>query len=573
MKIMKKIQFAIILLMVMLMSCEDVLDKAPLNSLSDEAMWENQSTTQGYVDASYVAVTLSFSGGGNNVLPWGHFFAEGTDEGFSHLPTIGGMDFIASGILTPASPIDIGSWRRFYYYVQHINTFFDNDEAGRLAGDEATLNQWRGEMHFIRAWIYNQLVTAYGGVVLSETAFSTDDLEVDDVRASYDESVQFIVADLDMAIDLLDMTTPSNEAGRANKGIAMALKARVLLYAASELHNPSHDNAKWQAASDAAKTVIDLPQYKLYNPEKYDNIFYDFVSEGNTEVILARHMTGTIGLNFWYNFNTTMFGPVSWGGWGIGAPIQSMVDAFEMADGTPYDRATHGQDPYVNREPRFYANILYDGAQYSEVTPRVPGVPEIGSKVQTGRYIYAAGDTTLGYDRYGGALKEPGNATRTGYYCHKYVRDDADIVFYRDHMQSIFMRLSEMYLNYAECQMELGNADMARQYIEPIRNRVGLPTPSTITMDDIRHERRIELAFEAHRFWDVRRWKILDQTVKDAEKVEVLVDYTVDPPVTTYEYGVFQKRNYNEAYYYLPIPEKERTKNPLLTQNPGYTGS
>lgn len=566
---MRYTKYTIIVFIMMLMSCEDVLNKAPLDSLSDEDMWGNQTTTQGYVDASYVAVVYAFSGTANNLIPWGHFFAEGTDEGYSHLPTIGGMDFIASGTLTPASPIDIGSWTRFYYYIQHINTFFDNDAAGRLVGDEATLDQWRGEMHFIRAWIYNQLITAYGGVVLSKTAYSTDDLDVDDVRASYDECSQFVVDELDLAIDLLPETTPTSEAGRANRGIAMGLKARVLLYAASELHNPTHDNAKWEAASAAAKAVIDLPQYELYSPDKYDDIFYDFQSEGNSEVILARHMTEDY-FGFWYNFHTTMFGPVSWGGWGIGAPIQSIVDAFEMADGTDYSRAVHGSNPYENREPRFYANILYDGAQYSEVTPRVPEVSSIGSKVQTGRYVYTAGDTILGYDRYGGALKEPGNATRTGYYCHKYVKDDADIIFYRDHMQSIFMRLSEMYLNYAECQMELGNAGVAREYIEPIRNRVGLPTPATITMDDIRHERRVELAFEAHRFWDVRRWKILEETVQDAEKVELVIDYTVDPPVSTYEYGRFQTRVYNEAYYYLPIPESEITKNPNLTQNPGY---
>ncbi len=567
---MKKILSITVLLTMILFSCQDVLDKEPLDGMSDVAMWGGEATTQGYVDAAYVAVTMFWNHPSlYRSIPWGPFYSEGTDEAYAHL-TIGGGTYFATGEVTPSTNMDISSWKRMYYYVQHVNTFFDNDEAGLLVGDEATINRWRGDMHFVRAWVYSQLVNSYGGVVLSKTAYTAEDLEVDDVRASYDDCIDFIVEDLDKAIDLLPETVSTTETGKATKGIAMALKARQLLYAASKLHNPSSDQAKWKAASDAALAVINSGYYSLYHPNDYKGLFLDFQSEGNTETILSRHMTGSIGLNFWYNFPTTLFGPPSWGSWGIGTPTQGIVDAFEMADGTPYDRETHGQNPYENREPRFYANILFDGAEFSSTIPRVPSVEEIGTKVQTGRYVYTPGDTVLGYDRYGGALKEAGNATRTGYYINKFLRADGDEVFEKDHMQVVLMRLSEMYLNYAECQMELGNAAEARKYIEPLRSRVSLPTPATITMDDIRHERRVEMAFEGNRFWDVRRWKIMDQTMVDQEKVECVIDYTGDTPVAKYKYVFLQKRTFNEAYYYFPIPASEREKNPLLDQNPFY---
>jgi hypothetical protein len=567
---MKKILSIILILTVTLFSCQDVLDKEPLDGMSDAAMWGGEATTQGYVDAAYVAVTYFFQHATlYRSMPWGPFYSEGTDEAYAHL-TIGGGTYIVTGQLTSSTDINLSNWKRMYYYVQHINTFFDNDEAGLLVGDDDTIDRWRGDMHFCRAWIYSMLVNTYGGVVLSKNAFTTEDLEVDDVRATYDECLDFIIEDLDMAIALLPETVSSDETGKATKGIAMALKARQLLYAASELHNSSGDQTKWQDASDAALAVINSGYYSLYHPENYNDIFFDFISEGNTETILNRHMDSSIGLNFWYNFPTTMFGPPSWGSWGIGTPTQGMVDAFEMADGTDYDRELYGQNPYENRDPRFYANILYDGAEFSSTIPRVPAVETIGTKVQTGRYVYAVGDTTLGYDRYGGALKEAGNATRTGYYIKKFVWEDGDEVFEKDHMQVIFMRLSEMYLNYAECQMELGNASEARKYIEPLRSRVGLPTPETITMDDVRHERRVELAFEGNRFWDVRRWKIMDETMVDQEKVECVIDYTGETPVAKYDYVFLQERNFNDAYYYLPIPATEIEKNPNLEQNPGY---
>ena len=182
--------------------------------------------------------------------------------------------------------------------------------------------------------------------------------------------------------------------------------------------------------------------------------------------------------------------------------------------------------------------------------------------------------TRAGYDSQAGVLQETKNYSRTGYYCHKYVKDDVSVKFnVGDITQYAMMRLSEFYLIYAECLVMLDRGAEARDYVLPIRQRVGLPDSSlaaVLTMDEIMHERRVEFAFEGQRFFDVRRWEILDETFKDAYKVDVANDQTVDPATATYTYSLLQTRTYDEKLYYMPIPQTEINKNPMIEQNAGY---
>lgn len=570
---MKKISILIVFVL-SLMSCEDVLDLTPKDSLSDADFWANETTIQGYVDYAYHMLTeyTSSQNPQTRTMSWGHFRGEATDEAFAHIPWGGGLD-VSRGTLNPGTRDIIGGWVDNYRVIQHINVFFQNYELGRFDVPQEKLDIWLGEMHFLRAYCYNQMVQSFGGVVLTDKPFTPDD-EVTQVRASYDESVAFILADIEEAIKGLP---PEAELGRATSGVALGLKSKLLLQAASALHNPSNDKAKWQAAAAAAKEVIDLPQYSLYFPStKYIDVLYDTPGEGNTEIMLGKYVNGDQLIHF-FNYSSTLFGPPSFGGWGLATPIQALVDDFQMADGTDYDRAIHGDAPYENREPRFYANILYDGAPYSTTMERLPSADEIGINIETGTYtemVNGEAVTRPGYDRQGGVLQETKNYTRTGYYCHKYVKDDITSKFQVGEVtQYVMMRLTEFYLNYAECLVMLGKGDEARDYILPIRQRAGLPDeslPATLTMEDIMHERRIELAFEGQRFFDVRRWKILDQTFKDAYKVDVHVDRTVEPEVRTYTYSKLQTRTFDEKLYYMPIPQSEINKNPLIEQNPGY---
>jgi len=574
---MKKI-YIIFLAALTLGSCQDVLDLEPQDSLSDGVFWASENTIQGYVDRAYLLMGgyQTTRIGTPRPMTWGHFRGEATDEAYPHIVWGGGQD-ITNGRLNPDTQEYIGGWKNFYPILQHINVFFDNYEQGRFEVEQSKLDVWLAEMHFLRAWYHNQLIKCYGGVIIADKLFSPDD-PVDQVRASYDECVDFILAELELAIpDLPETAVP----GRITSGAALGVKAQVLLHHASPLHNPNNDLNRWTLAANACKAVIDLPQYSLYGMPgsdiAYRDVWYHTPSMGNTEVIMAKYMN-TENLVHFFNYSSTLFGIPSWGGWGLATPIQSLVDAFQMADGTEFDRATYGQDPYSNRELRFYETILYDGAHFSETMPRVPSGDLIGYKVESGVYheFDSNGDTITrpGYDRQGGVLQETKNFTRTGYYCHKHVRDDHTSKFQKGTVAFCpFMRLTEFYLHYAECLVMLGDGAGAREYVLPIRQRALMPDeslPAALTMDDIMHEKRIELAFEDHRFFDVRRWKILDQTFVNVEKVDVYTDRTVDPEVKTYTYSLLQERIYDEKLYYMPIPQGEINKNPLLEQNPGY---
>lgn len=570
---MKKISILIVFVL-SLVSCEDVLNLTPKDSLSDADFWANETTIQGYVDYAYHMLTeyTSSQNPQSRTMSWGHYRGEATDEAFAHIPWGGGLD-VTRGTLNPSTRDIIGGWVDNYRVIQHINVFFENYELGRFDVPQEKLDIWLGEMHFLRAYCYNQMVQAFGGVVLTDKPFTPED-EVTQTRSSYDESVAFILADIEESLKGLP---DEAELGRATSGVALGLKSKLLLQAASPLHNPSNNKSKWEAAAAAAKAVIDLPQYSLYFPStKYIDVLYDTPSEGNTEIMLGKYMNGDQLVHF-FNYSSTLFGPPSFGGWGLATPIQALVDDFQMADGTDYDRTVHGDAPYDNREVRFYANILYDGAPYSTTMERKPSADDVGIKIESGTYteiVNGEAVTRPGYDRQGGVLQETKNFTRTGYYCHKYVKDDITSKFQVGEVtQYVMMRLTEFYLNYAECLVMLDRGSEAREYILPIRQRAGLPDeslPSVLTMDDIMHERRVELAFEGQRFFDVRRWKILDKTFKDAWGVDVHTDRTVDPEVKTYTYFKLQTRTFDEKLYYMPIPQSEINKNPLLEQNPGY---
>ena len=235
----------------------------------------------------------------------------------------------------------------------------------------------------------------------------------------------------------------------------------------------------------------------------------------------------------------------------MGTPIQNIVDDFEMADGSSFNwsNPAHAANPYANRDPRFYANIFYDGMLYK------------GGTVDT----YEGGK-----DNPIGATVEPTNATITGYFLRKYVDPNHDVNNWVSDSQAIFIRLSEIYLNYAEAQNFLGNDGVALSYLNMIRERAGMPPVTgsgTDLRDKIRHERRIELAFEGQRYYDLRRWKTLDQGMGDAIGMKIVKN---GDGSKTYSKKTVQTRIFNQKVYWQPIPVTEIQKNSKLVQNAGY---
>ncbi len=454
-------------------------------------------------------------------------------------------------------------------------------------------------------------------------ALNTPDFSI--ARNTYEECVNSIVSDLDSAALLLDGKTLG--LGRATKEAAMALKSRVLLYAASDLHdiptakakssliagyaNPellgyvSGDRiARWTAARDAAKAVIDLGEFgyklDLTAPSTKDVAIADYTNVylsrggGEKETILAKYYVNasTDDWGSWYVRNQSMNG---YHGWTSTEPTQNLVDNYEMMDGTKFDwnNPAEAAAPYENRDPRFYASIFYDGAKWKPRTTDGAGTDPYG-EVQFGTYEVgtASSPTTyFGLDTRNSSI-ENWNGTRTGYSIRKFSNDDMSLVDMNNRQQvpSVQIRYTEIVFNYIEALLEhCSDEATARTWLNKIRFRAGLPATNetgTALVDRYRNERNIEMLAEEQRFYDARRWMIAPETL--GQKVRIMVITGKLKPgktVTTYRYsrdnydytyrvqdiesGV-ENRAWDDKLYFPPIQSDEINKNKLLIQNPGY---
>lgn len=529
---------------------EDVLDKIPLTSYSDATVWQDASLVDAFINNVYRVFPVDW-----NITSC--FTDEMTRRNNATYNTIN------EGNLTPSNTAVLNFWSNYYssgqgglytggYYcvVSRCNIFFDN--IGAATFNEATRNRMIGEMKFLRAYAYFRLATIYNGVPLVTKTFKlTDDFYLS--RNTYDECMAFVLKELDEAVELLPLSYDAANTGRITKGTAMAAKARALLYMASPLNNPTNDQAKWQKAADANKAVMDLGIYSLY-PEYRKS--YLAAAKYNSEVIWSRLYNNKLFTEFSLELSHM---PPGYYGYAHVHPLQNMVDEYELTNGKlpSEDPAFDPQNPWVNRDPRFYDCILYNGAMFQgrPVECFIPG----------------------GMDSYQGPI-EAWNATTTGYYVRKFI--DESIVVPRGSNQGDtpfpHFRYNEILLNYAEANFYLGKEDVCREYINKIRSRPSVnmpPIPASVTgtalLEKLRHERKIELFFDGHRFFDVRRWKIAEQAFsEDGRKVDVLKNTTTG--AITLEYKTFQPRNFPARMYYMPIPVEEMNKNPNLAQNPGY---
>lgn len=581
-------------------SCKkDFLNIAPLDKYSDEQVWKDPALAQTFVNNIYLGVPHGFS----NIM-----MSSLVDE------TTYNADFgssnVTKSLMTPSdiSIFDPGfwtanrqrgmEWSTVYKFVRAANLFFEKIEAATFG--QAEKDRMKGEVYFLRAYLYHNLVSMYGGVPIIKKTFGlNDDFNVP--RDSYENCVKFIVSDLDEAAKLLpDVQTGVNK-GRATKGAALALKSRVLLHAASDLYNTGSAwaggyankeligyvggdrTARWQAAKDAAKAVIDLNQYSLYKPtpanaaEATKNYGDIFLLKETSEDIFVRYFTAKIDEN-WDGYNPGLYNnPNGWHGWGSNTPIGQEVDAYEMADGSKFDwsNPVNKTKPYENRDPRFYASINYDGAKWRPRPSDAAGRDPIGI-VQTGYYEKPDGTLVPGLDTRNSPL-EDWNGTYTGYYMRKFIDPSINAQYDKQEQPWRYIRYTEILLNYAEACIALGQEDEAKKYINMIRKRAGMPDiteTGAALVERYRNERRIELAFEDQRFSDVRRWMIAPQAYQNAQGVSIR--YKVDASGTnvlsgpTYTVINAQDRAWNPRFYFLPIRLDELNRNNKLVQNPLY---
>ncbi|MEX1240219.1 MAG: RagB/SusD family nutrient uptake outer membrane protein [Cyclobacteriaceae bacterium] len=570
-------------------SCNtDFLNPPPEDRFGDVAVWEDPALVESFVNEMYRGLNH-----GIRELMLGSLADESQ---FIH--NYGSTQIVQSN-LTPA---DVGSfsrgdfeefnWNVLYGRIRQINLFLENIEKVPFTeADQLWKDRMIGEVHFLNAYFYHNLVRLYGGVPLVKRTFQLED-DFFIPRSSLDESIQYIVDESNLAASLLpeDYSTSPDDIGRATKGAALALKSRILLYAASDLYNdPSwaggYSNpelisssgsrtAKWQAAKDAAKEVIDLGVYSLQDTDDPIQDYTDlFLLKDSKEAIFSRYFIKSRG---WEDgaLPGLANGPNGYHNWGGNTPIQELVDDYEMTDGAAFDwsNPAHAAAPYENRDPRLAATILYDHAIWR---PRPSDTKDIDpeGKILIRSVEGPAGVWTPGLDTRDGPI-EDWNGGYSGYYLRKFIDPNIEHEYAaaggNQEAPWHYFRYGEILLNYAEASLGLGQEDEAKIYINMVRQRAGMPditdTGQTL-IDRYQNERRIELAFEQHRYFDIRRWMIAPDVMVNANGI--VIEDPLSGPVE-YSINKIQDRAWNDKMYLLPIIQDEINRNENLVQNPIY---
>ncbi|SHJ65615.1 RagB/SusD family nutrient uptake outer membrane protein [Maribacter aquivivus] len=625
MKKRKLVLLGLLTLALVPISCnEDFLETSPLDAISADATWADGALSEAFVFNVYSS------------LGYGGFEEEGlaslTDEAmFTHSGR--GVNVITEGSLSPSGTGNVNiipQWNELYLAIRKANIAIQElPNAG--FEDQALKDRLLGESHFLRAYYYHQLMRFYGGAPLIDAPYGLDD-DYTIARGTYAENVTFVTDDLDKAISLLDGkdVTP----GRASMLSAMGLKSRILTYAASDLrdgptasakssvlggysnlelvaYTSGDRDARWTAAKTAAKAVLDATTgYKLdlaapASAEEAEQTYISIAMGGGSavgdaaarsELLFERtHSPLFTAESNWplggihQGINN---GPNGYHNWAGNTPIQQLVDDYQMMDGSDFDWSNpeHAAAPYENRDPRLAATVLYDGAPWK---PRPDDVAAIDpyDEIQTGTYADGSGGIIAGVDMRDSPI-ENWNGSRTGYYVRKFIDSDPSLVDNQSSAQVVpwpFIRYTEVILNYVEASIALGDEGEARNWLNKIRFRAGMPaieSSGTELLEDYINERRVELAYEEHRYHDARRWMIADQTLGRGIKVMKVTaalkagatpraPYQYDPTVYDYTYTVVdnndnETRTWDDKMYFMPISRDEINRNNLLIQNPGY---
>lgn len=543
---------------------KDLLNVQATDRISTTAVETDTAVFEAFVTNRYIGARLQDKEGDGSNPGFGRGFEYSmwsslTDESIYNNDDATWL--IQRGQLAPENLGGAGVlWARSYRSIRECN--YALSILPKITMSTPRKTRLEGELKFIRAFRYQDLIRNYGGVVLIGDKVSqlTDNLQDPSLfkRASIKESIDYAVAQLDDAASKLPLDNDGGWLlGRATKGAALALKSRLRLYAAS----PLYAAGTWADAVTAAQAVISLNKYGIYTGG-YGNLF---LTNETNEAIFERLYTK--------NANHTHLeianGPNGYGGWAGNTPLQNLVDDYEMDNGKAITDPTSGYDathPYDHRDPRFAATVLYNGALYR------------GQTVDS--YIPGGKDSKDGPDNW--------NTTKTGYYLKKYMNDAYPLQNpwgNAGFQPWIYFRYAEILLNFAEAANEAYGPDVvpsgsslsARTAINLIRSRPSVNMPALAgglsqsqMRDAVRYERRVELAFEEHRFYDVRRWKIADVT-ENKPAGGVIITKNANGSFVYTSKVALDGRTFATKHYWLPIPRSEiQASGGQLQQNPGY---
>ena len=577
-----------------LSGCDNsILEATPRDQLSNRAVFADPNLAEASLNDIYRGV----GHGLNGTTLWSL-----TDDG--HNTRFGGTTQHMQSLITPSSLGTMGGgrfdhylWGPLYKSIRNTNIFLTQIDSATF--DETRRLRMKGEAFFLRAYFYHNLLRIYGGVPIIKQVYELDDDFVI-ARNSFEQTVEAVVADADSAAALLPVAQSATALGRATKGAALTLKARTLMYAASDLANlnpgrlpetgyttPGDRAAKWRRAQAAAKSVIDLGVYSLFrgNPAQGENTADNYaalwLNPTNSEVIFGRYFLasrGTVDIPNVGRYD----GPNGYHNWGSNTPTQNLGDAYRMADGSKFswNNPVHAASPYANRDPRFYATIHFDGSKWVPRPSDAVALDPVGIIQTFTKVTLPNGNTVPGLDSRAGPI-ENWNGTYSGYYKRKAINPAVDHQFVSQEVPWYFFRYAEVLFDYAEASIELGDEAAARSAINQVRRRAGMPAidgafTGAALRDEYRNERRIELVFEEQRYFDARRWMIAPQAFGEAAHgIDITAQATNALDRSTYRNYTYklidvEPRAWNDRMYFNPIPRDEMNRNSLLKQNPGY---
>ncbi len=616
-----KIMLGLAVTMLTVACNDDFLETQPLSQASEQDVWTD-------VRLAEAAVLDLYQGTWAGTLTREETTDAFTDQAvFTHPGR--GVDGYTEGKMNPAGnfmDMQWFSWPELYPFIRSANVAIKKLTENEADFDQELVGRLLGEAYFFRAFYYTQLMRQFGGVVLLTEPLTLDS-EPNNPRATFEETINQILADIDQATTLLE-NAPESKA-RVHKITAMALKSRVLTHVASDLYEPSKaetvstiasyanreligwtsgsQEARWEAAKVASKALLDATSgYKLdYTApasheeaiQNYEDIWLQ--GDENQDFIWGRLVEefgfgsrtypGGDGWSQGPGMVALYHGPNGYHEWAGTTPTEALVSKYDFADGTKFDwdNPAHAAAPYDNREARFYSTFLYDGGPWKQRTDDVVKFDKF-NEIQTGYYTLADGTIINGVDTRQGPV-EDWNGSRTGYYFRKFA-DPRQPASWPNNLQKVdapYIRYTEILLNYVEANINTNDESEAIAWLNKLRFRNGLPAVTEsgdALLELYKRERDKELVNEDARLFDMKRWlegpaslnkQVQQISIQATQKPGTTVtDYRKDTAVFDYVYRptniVFENRVWQDKVYFMPIKQEEIDKDPSIIQNPGY---
>jgi len=589
---MKHCKIILVVLAFVTISCNDFLNEPPLDRITESDVWSDKDLMDTYIYQIY------------ENMPWDYLKDFGGGAGYgAHRDALSDLA-MSTYSWTPANnTLRPGKWGTVnnswpldwwgYFNLWKINYSIENlQDLGEDVLSTEERDNRLGEMYFMRAYAYFAMVKRYGGVPIilePQDPETTPEEEYFPERNSEEEVYNQVLTDAQLAFDLLPHRWTAFK-GRAPRWAAKALESRAALYAASiakygevQLDGlvgipASTANAYYQVSFDASRELINEGGYTLFNayPDPAENYYHLFVDETDDESIFVKVWLPYEKGHSYDLYNTPYSYRVDWGS--SMSPTKGLMDSYEILSTgkLPNDSGSgfNPSLPFDNRDPRFKGTLLTNGDMFQ------------GSAIETWYATLKDGeiDAEPGTGKGKDGLGIHPDATKTGAYVRKYLNDGSSpllIQQYYSGQDCILFRLGEIYLNAAEAAFELGREVEARDYIEPVRSRAGLTMDLRLDnlsgmdlRDRLRNERKIELAFEDNRYWDVRRWRIAEEALsvqtfglRSLRNISNIGDVSFIYDVI---FAENEKMKFEPNHYVLPIGQDRVNNNSKLLENPGY---